>query len=400
MAAGQAGMTLEAKKWLDYVVGTLLLLLLKPPCVLAGHILRRDHTCAPRGTILVIKMQGGGSLILAFRALQGLRDRYPGHRFLLLCTPSTRIYGEVTGVFDSFITVDDRSPGRLVASGLAALWRCRGVDTVIDLEVYSRLTSVMSLLTLARNRISFYLETTFWRRNLATHLLFFNRAGGTWLYYNHIARLLGAEPASRERCQARLREVLGLSGPSAAGGGIRRIGLGCFCSGFSRERMLSAAQWIEVLRPAFGAVPVEIVLLGGPADRSPAEELAAVLRQALPNAVVVNECGKGGLADSSRRLAELDAFWSIDSGLLHLARLLGLPTRSFWGPTDPATRLEALDPARETVDYRRLSCSPCTHVAEPPPCEGDNRCIQALFLPDPAEAGDPFWCVSPRPPAR
>lgn len=177
-------MTLDRKKWIDLALGTLLVVLLKPWVMLVGRLLRRDHEVTPRGDILCIKMQGGGSLVIAHRALMGLRLAYPQARLRLLCTPATRVFGELLGVFDDYIVVADRSMLHLIVSGVRALWACRGIDTVIDFEVYSRLTTVMALFTLARNRISFYMESAFWRQDLATHLIFFNRAAGVYVFYS------------------------------------------------------------------------------------------------------------------------------------------------------------------------------------------------------------------------
>src|SRR5437870_11602718 len=84
----------------------------------------------------------------------------------------------------------------------ALIWR--RADTIVDLEVYSQLTTVFSLLTLARNRIGFYIASTYWRRNVLTHLVFFNRARGVFHFYSAAALLLGAQPASREEVHAHL----------------------------------------------------------------------------------------------------------------------------------------------------------------------------------------------------
>jgi hypothetical protein len=54
---------------------------------------------------------------------------------------------------------------------------------------------------------------------------------------------------------------------------------------------------------------------------------------------------------------------------------------SFWGPTDPVTRLQEfadVDVATE-VYYPKTPCSPCLHMAEPPSCEGENICFKTIF---------------------
>jgi hypothetical protein len=76
--------------------------------------------------------------------------------------------------------------------------------------------------------------------------------------------------------------------------------------------------------------------------------------------------------------------------LAPLCRLLVLACMSFWGPTAPATRLRPIASLRETVRYGKVPCSPCIHVAEEPPCQGNNVCIQSLFYGD-KDYDSVFW---------
>ena len=76
-----------------------------------------------------------------------------------------------------------------------------------------------------------------------------------------------------------------------------------------------------------------------------------------------NLAGKTSLEESVRGLANVDQLICIDSALLHFARLQGIPTLSFWGPTDPASRLRESQFNHDEIHYRRLPCSPCVHVA-------------------------------------
>jgi ADP-heptose:LPS heptosyltransferase len=49
--------------------------------------------------------------------------------------------------------------------------------------------------------------------------------------------------------------------------------------------------------------------------------------------------------------------WENDSGLLHDARLLGKKNVSFWGPTDPVTRLQEFADVATEVYYQKIPCS-------------------------------------------
>jgi ADP-heptose:LPS heptosyltransferase len=379
---------LAAAKKLDYYLGGALIALGRPAAMLLGRLLRRDHDPAPRGDIVVLKLLGGGSLVLAAPALEGIKATHPSCRLLLVTTPGVAPFAELLGLFDEVNVLDDRSLARLVASAVRCWRRSHRVDTVIDLEVYSRLSTVWSLLTLARNRIGFYLETVFWRRNVHTHLLFFNRFSPVHAFYEHVARLVGASAASRETCAERLLQRL--PRVARADSGIPRIALGHACSELGRERMLSPEQWRDFLASR-GFARAEFHLLGGPADRDGADAIVRACAVRLPTSIH-NHCGIKTLAESVAFLSTCDAYIGIDSALLHFARLLGIPTVSVWGPTDPATRLQPFPGARDEVIYRKISCSPCIHVAEEPPCRGNNVCISTL-LSNSGETAEPMWVI-------
>ena len=71
---------------------------------------------------------------------------------------------------------------------------------------------------------------------------------------------------------------------------------------------------------------------------------------------------------------------TIDSGPLHIARKLGLPTLSIWGPTNPANYLDVqpLERQRHLSYYLGAPCSPCVHRYEQLPCGGDNICMKNI----------------------
>ena len=374
-------MNLHRKKMLDWYLGGLLMATLKPWVWLLGQILRRDHTPEVRESICFIKMLGGGSLVIAYPALLALRRQYPTATFSLICAQGTRSFAQSLDLFDRIDEISDTSLSRLVSSGLRALCNNFRVDTLVDLEVYSRLTTVLSTLTCARNRIGFYLEAVFWRKLLHTHLIFFNRFSGTFLWYDAVARLLGAEPVAIEECQELSRkrfQLLPMSNPE-----VRRIALGHSCSDLAPERMLNEQQWLQVFREhLFADEQAVIVLLGTADERELAASIIDVLAPEFPCLQFRNYCGELSLQDSISRLATCQEFWGIDSALLHYARLLGLTCMSFWGPTNPATLLRPIAGLNETVRYGEVPCSPCIHVAEEPPCQGNNVCIESLFYGD------------------
>jgi ADP-heptose:LPS heptosyltransferase len=379
-------MTLHRKQILDFYAGGLLILILRPIVALVGRLLRRDHELRVKGEICVQKLLGGGSLVLAYPALLGLRRRWPGARLSLVCTPAVVPFAESLRIFDRLLVIDDSGPLRLLWSAARAWSRCFRTDTLLDLEVYSRFSTVFAALTCARNRLGFFLAETFWRRGLHTHLVFFNRFSGVWFFYEKAVELLGAKPALPAECRAHLVAGLPARPPGET---AETTCVGCNTSELAPERMLTAQQWRAVFTERAGeSRGRRFVFLGTASDRALVDSICRELERTLPQHRYENRCGDLTLPESLAELAAAAEYWGVDSALLHYARLLGARCVSWWGPTDPRTRLRPLPGLEEDVVYRKIPCSPCVHVAERAPCGGNNLCIQNLFEP----AGDePAW---------
>jgi len=367
-------LSLQDKQRIDLCLGTGLLAVGRPLGRLAGVLLRRDHSAAPKGDIAVLKMLGAGSLAIAMPALLGIRKAHPRLRMTLVTTPAIRPFAEVMDIFDRMLAIDDAAPGRLFSSSCKALFSCRKTDTVVDLEVFSRMTMVFAMMTLARNRIGAGAESGPWRRHASTHLVGAGRSAEVYLFYDRIARLLGAPPASPEACREHLLARLPLERRRPAG---RRIAIGPGCSELCEERRLSPSQWSMVLKERSGA-PAEIHLLGSRRDRPLAEAIVTACPPR-PNLRWFNHCGALSVTGSLGLLAGMDEYWGVDSALLHFARLLRVPCLSFWGPSEPRVFLRPIAGLREETRYRKLPCSPCVHTSGSPPCSGRNLCMQGLF---------------------
>jgi len=388
-------MDMKRKQLLDRLLGRLLTLCLRPTAQILGLILRRDHTLELRDRVAVIKMMGGGSLIIAYPALLALRKRYPHVRFIFIGTPAVRPFAELLALFDEFHNiVDDRGLWKLVWSSATVLIRCARVDTIIDLEIYSRLTTVFSALTLARNRIGFYLDVSFWREGIASHLFYFNRSTSIALHYEQVARSLDAPTLSMAEARTHFLAANKLSRGEQPLGERRRLGLGVLCSEIAYERQLTAQQWVILLRRKFAFERLELNLFGSKSEVDQMQSIEQQLRQHMPAVTINNFCGQLSLHDSTAILTQLDEFWSIDTGLLHIARLIGAPVTSFWGPTSPDNLILRTSNVREVVCYHKIHCSPCVHNAEQPPCHGNNICMQQHTKVVPPEELNRPWIIS------
>jgi ADP-heptose:LPS heptosyltransferase len=391
---------LRVKLLADYYIGGTLQALLKPATVLLGKIVRRDHNLAHCSSLTFIKMMGGGSLVIAYPALLAAKRSPQIKQLRLVTTSAVKPFAEILGVFDEIIVIRDDSAVTLVGDSLTAIRKVFRCDAIVDLEVHSRLTTVFSVVTCAINRVGFYTGISFWRQKLATHLLFCNISNGIYYFYDQIAALFGGREPDMKLCVEEFRRQLGVAQrtPDAAN---LRIALAPCCSELGRERMLEPKEWITVLGRRFSreepSRQIEIRLMGARGDKPSLDQLADLIRLSFPGVVAENYAGKTSLAESVRSLADVDELICIDSALLHFARLQGIPTISFWGPTDPESRLRVSNLNRDEIHYHKLPCSPCVHVAQEPPCRGDNLCMRFAVDPDRPLEGNPKWILAAEP---
>ncbi len=371
-------MNLEQMKSADYYLGNLLIIILRPISLFLGVILRRDHSSEIQKSVFVFKLLGGGSVVSAYPALIAIKTRYPNKKLNLICTPAVKGFADVMNCFDRIYVLETSSVRRIVVTATQCLLAAFRADCILNFELHSRLSGVFSLLSCARNRFGFFMVWSRWQYGLTTHAFFYNGIAPIYQAYDQMAEELGGHVDQRYECVRRFRmqfkSELPLSVLRATG---RSICLSPFCSELGPERMFTAKEWIYIIEHKYPREELAIYLLGGKVDVESAKNYEREFLSLAPNLKIINVAGKLSLKESVAVLHEVGELLTIDSGLNHIARLLGLKITSYWGPTDPSTRLAPYPfDQPEQIHYRKVYCSPCIHVADYAPCKGQNICMQ------------------------
>lgn len=378
-------MNLRFLRALDRWLGPPLLALLVPFTHLLEIWTNEPVRDKPRHVFL--KLKGGGSLLIAMPALLALRRESPDIEFTLVCTQETKTYAELLGIFDDYSVIDDRSFVTLLPTAFHALKQSWRAELCVDLEPNSILAAAFCLLTLAKRRIGLVKAETPFRKAAYTDALSFNVYAPIYVYYDQIAAALEVSPAPISECRDQLLRAIPKRDKPA--GGRRTLGLAPFTSKFAQERMMPVETWLALFAKRGDIQQARFLVFGSERNKAAGEEFLAQLRQAMPGAEGVNLCGLGALSETATEIGNLDEFWSVDSGLLHLARLLGVACRSFWGPTMPSQRLRPIPGLAEETLYRHFPCSPCVHLPAPP-CGGNNLCMKTMADPLP-ETAPALW---------
>jgi ADP-heptose:LPS heptosyltransferase len=323
---------------------------------------------------------GGGSLAIAYPALLAIKQLPHVKCMRLVTTRALVPFAESLAIFDELIVLRDSDPWSLALDSLAAMSNLFLSKALVDLEMHSRLTTVFCLLTCAYTRVGLCTRQSRWRKGLSTHLIY---CGDQPVYstYDEVAALFGAKPDLHSSCvvfRSRLPRYSNQSFDKRI-----RVGIAPCCSHLAKQRELEDSDWITVLQRRYTTLDIrrlEVHLFGAQCDRSRLTRLAALISLQFSDIECVNHAGEGTLLDTITLLVQMSALLCVDSALLHFARLAGVPTVSFWGPTDPRSLMRPLGAARDVIYYDRLPCSPCAHVNGTLPCRGNNICIQGAIV--------------------
>lgn len=113
-----------------------------------------------------------------------------------------------------------------------------------------------------------------------------------------------------------------------------------------------AARWAALADRLAERHAAECVLVGAPNERPRCAEIAAATRH---GALIA--AGETNVGQAVALLARCAGFAGNDSGSMHVAGALGIPTVGLFGSTNPQ-RTAPLGP-RTRVLYHRVACSPC-----------------------------------------
>jgi ADP-heptose:LPS heptosyltransferase len=378
---------------LDFFLGSVLIVLLRPASILLGTILRRNHDLDIKKQLVVMKIKGGGSLLLALPALLSLRKKYPDKKFTLVTSAEVKPFAELMGLFDEIILVNTTNFFSFLFSSLHALTKVFRADAFINFEIHSKLTTIFSSLSCARNRFGFYHETNSWQRDVITHLFFYNITSPVYINYNQLALALGATVLPYAEVADFFVQHNHLE-KNVADEQRTKIVLAPFCSDLGKEREFLPEHWAKILKNRFENTNPLLLILGGKNDVHRASLLELHLKKASPDFKIDNQVGKTTLQESAAIIKSANEFLTIDSGLNHIARLIGgAHVTSYWGPTDPTTRLAPFPNLTETVVYAKLFCSPCVHVVATPPCRGNNICMKQYVKEDLDQYSTGGWLI-------
>ena len=354
--------------------------------------------------LLFIELSEMGSAILVDPAMRNAQARGAELFFLIFKSNRASLTLLNTVKPENIFTIDSSSLGGLIKDTVKFLLvaRKRQIDTVIDLELFSRFTALLTGLCGARRRVGYHIfhGEGLWRGFMLTRKVHYNphiHITKNFLSLIHAAfakeievpfskihiadsevRLEQAviDPAALNKVRDRIEKLAADAGIEFKQGQQRLILVNPNASDLLPQRRWAQQRFSELIQGLNQRYPNDLILItGSPAEFEYVEKVRAVAN--VKNAL--NFAGQVSFAELPPLYTLSDVMVTNDSGPGHFSAVTPLRTVVLFGPETPALYGSVGKSISITAN---LACSPCVSAANhrKTPCH-DNVCMQAITVP-------------------
>ena len=390
---------------IDHWVGVPLCAIVSPFVALVDgikNIVCRDHVTPKK--LLFIELSEMGSAILVDPAMRNAQARGAELFFLIFKSNRASLTLLNTVKPENIFTIDSSSLGGLIKDTLRFLILARKhrIDTVIDLELFSRFTALLTGMCGARRRVGYHIfhGEGLWRGFMLTRKVHYNphiHITKNFLSLIHAAfaqkievpfskieipdsevRLEQAviDPNALTKVRDRIEKLAQESGINYTSGKNRLILINPNASDLLPQRRWAQQRFSELIQAINQQYPNDLILItGSPAEFDYVEKVRAVAN--VENAL--NFAGQVSFSELPPLYTLSDVMVTNDSGPGHFSAVTPLRTVVLLGPETPALYGSVGNSIAITAN---LACSPCVSAANhrKTPCH-DNVCMQAITVP-------------------
>ncbi len=347
--------------------------------------------------VLLIELSEMGSAILVDPAMRKLKSKGASLYFVIFKKNAPSLYLLGTVPKENIFTIREDSLGSLVIDTLRFfIWtRKNKIDTVIDLELFSRFTALLTGLSGAARRIGYHAfhNEGLYRGSLLTHEVAYN--SHIHISKNFIALVNAAYAEKHEIPYSKtiinddeivlakanissedkdnMRQHVKKLYPDYDKDTHRIVLINPNASELLIQRRWMPERYIEVMKTVLNNYEDIIILItGAPNEKEEAEGL----KEQVNNDRCINFAGQ-------LKLSEMPCLYSIshmmltnDSGPGHFSAITDLKTYVIFGPETPKLYGSL---GNSTAIYSGLACSPCVSASNhrKTPCS-DNVCLQVI----------------------
>jgi len=308
--------------------------------------------------ILIIRLSSLGDIILTTPLIRELREKYPDARIDFV------VKKDYAGIVQQFPWL----------SNIYTLDSSIGSEEIVQLKKELKKNNYDHILDLHNNFRSVKL-----RKGIGGKIRIINkRTFKRWLLVKTKINLLANEPDIIGRYFETAQELgitdtgktmtLGKEFPRS------QIKKAAICPGAKHwNKRWLPEYYVEVSKDLI-AKGYQIEFFGSPDENEYVSEIASQL----PEDRVTNLCGKISLGELPQRMAECSLAITNDSGMMHIAAAVGIPTISIFGPTVREFGFMPRNKNVRVLENNNLDCRPCTTMGLDHCPKGHFKCIKEI----------------------
>lgn len=331
--------------------------------------------------ILFIKFFGVGSILLATPSLALAHRAFPKARVTALSFQKNRDLLERIASVDQVITIDSSSLATFLRDSIETILHLltHRYDIIFDMEFFSKFSTFLSGISRAPIRAAFALPTG-WRSLVVTHSAPLDK------HRNVLYSFCGLVSAVSGTA---LTDIPAIQSPVITEGdrnallrkipidGKRIISINVNAGDTFLERRWPSSRFGELVSRLALEQDIFFCFTGTLDER---EYVSVAISKSQCPERCINTAGVLTIPELGALLERSELLISNDSGPLHLAASLGVPTVSLFGPESP-TFYGALG-NDDRVVFRGISCSPCMNAysAKDFHCPYNARCMKEITV--------------------
>lgn len=381
--------SLDFKIKIDRILFGALAYILDRMAFFLGRFLNINHSITKENVknVVIAKYLGLGSIVRSQVIIEDIKTVFPNAKIYYLTSKKNKAIFDIIRNVDKVFTIDDAGIISMAFSTfnlIKNLLKIK-VDIFMDLEVYSRYSTCISIMSCARNRYGFFRHDIHWHIGVYTHMLYFNNQKNISEIYLQLSKYLTRSDNNYKSLPSfnfmedNKKEVEDYFLKN-----LKRkekdlyIGINANASELALERRYPPAYFTELIENLLNIKNVYIFLIGSPSERQYLEKEIYNKLNAKNRDKVFLTAGLFSLNGSIYLLSKFDLFITTDSGPLHFAYAQNINIISIWG-TGSYWHYGYMNYDKEYFLMANIYCSPCLYLTVKPPCRGHNICLQKIY---------------------
>ncbi len=355
-------------------------------------------------TICLAKFARLGSIINTIPTLQAVRERYPSAHIVYVTFARHRELVRRLSYIDEGLFIDEHSALTLVYSFYVATRRLRQLSPsfYLDLQCYTLtyFSALVATLSGASRTIGFFRQSSLAKKRLLDNAIYFNAFQPLQTGFEQVAAVIGCELRASSKTDnyclttlARDREELERYLDPEDTMATPLLVINPNASAACLERRWPRERFAETAYALLRRIPdLRIMLIGTAEERGYVEGLRFAIDS--NHERVLNLAGMLSVGGLLALLKRASCLLTNDSGPMHLAFALGIPTVALFGPVNPQDHVSQANQQKTVIFYQPVSCSPC--MQRIPVASVRDACL-ALLTATPLRGGlAAQWKPAPR----